>query len=101
MYTMILSYNINIRMTRIKLENYNGIYSSNFLFITDHRNKLSFFYSSSSVNFGLKTRNGPDYNPAKILENNQSCITPENNPGNQANWRNYTRIITHCWEGDY
>ena len=74
---MILSYNINIRMTRIKLENYNGIYSSNFLFITDHRNKLNFFYSSSSaVSFGLKTRNGPDYNPAKILENNQSCITP-------------------------
>ena len=67
---MIVSYNINIRMTRIKLENYNGIYSSNFLFITDHRNKLSFFYSSSS-NFGLKTRNGPDYNPAKMSENNQ------------------------------
>ena len=52
---MIHSYNIYIRMTRIKLENYNGIYSSNFLFITDHRNKLSFLHSSSS-NFGLKTK---------------------------------------------
>ena len=73
---MIGRYNMSIRMTRFKLENYRGIYSSNFLFITDHRNKLSFFYSSSSVSFGLKTRNGSDYNRAKILENNQSCITP-------------------------
>ena len=66
---MIVSYNIYIRMTRIRLENYNGIYSSNFLFITDHRNKLSFFYSSSS-NFGLKAKKGPDYNRAKMPENN-------------------------------
>ena len=103
MYTMIVSYNIYIRMTRIKLENYNGIYSSNFLFITDHRNKSIFLFllcklwsenkkcSSLVITIQQKCQ--------KTIQELHNSRTPENNPGNQANWRNYTRIITHCWRG--